>query len=134
MLENRIEGNLIHGYGYSHTDLGAIYTLSKSPSSYITHNYALDSSVGFGVYTDEGSNSYIIRENVLLSGNQWYAQNGVNTANNTIQGNFGKTGRTIQGNTLVNDLNGVSADGKKWAAEAGVLIGERGGRPVSNPK
>jgi hypothetical protein len=81
MQNNRIEGNLIHGYGFSHTDLGAIYTLSKSPSTYIVENYALDSNIGFGLYQDEGSNSYLSQNNIMLSNGAWYAQNGVNTAN-----------------------------------------------------
>ena len=133
MQNNRIDGNLIHGYGYSHTDLGAIYTLSKSPSTYITNNYAFDSAVGFGMYTDEGSNSYIIQNNVLLSNGAWYAQNGVNTANNTISGNWGKSGRSIGGNTIVSGLGQVSAEGKKIAERAGVVVERRAGRPVSNP-
>ncbi|OAG07405.1 uncharacterized protein CC84DRAFT_1242942 [Paraphaeosphaeria sporulosa] len=134
MQNNRIEGNLIHAYGLSHTDLGAIYTLSKSPSTYITQNYAFDSNVGFGVYTDEGSNSYIIQNNILLSSGSWYARNGVNTANNTITGNFGKSGPSMSGNTIVSDISKVSADAKKAADRAGVLPERRGNRPVSNPK
>lgn len=134
MQNNRIEGNLIHGYGYSHTDLGAIYTLSKSPSTYITENYALDSNVGFGVYTDEGSNSYLIQNNILLSSGSWYAKNGVNTANNTITGNFGESGPSMSGNTIVSDISKVSADAKKAADRAGVLPERRGSRPVSNRK
>ena len=132
MQNNRIEGNLIHGYGYSHTDLGAIYTLSKSPSTYITKNYGFDSS-GFGMYTDEGSNSYLIQDNIFLSSGIWYAQNGVNTANNTITGNYGKTGRTISGNTLVSSLSQVPEGVKNIARQAGVLPEKRTGRPVSNP-
>lgn len=54
LMNNVIHGNLIHDYGYSHTDLGSIYTLSKSPSTYITQNYAFNSS-WYGVYTDEVS-------------------------------------------------------------------------------
>lgn len=131
MKNNRIEGNLIHGYGYSHTDLGAIYTLSKSPSTYITNNYAYDSS-GFGMYTDEGSNSYLIQKNIFLSNGQWYAQNGVNTANNTITDNYGKTGRSIAGNRLVSSISQVPEDAKKIARQAGVLPEKRAGRPVSN--
>ena len=63
---NLIIGNLIHQYGLSHTDLGALYTLSKSPSTLITENYALDAG-WYGMYTDEGSNSYTITKNELLS-------------------------------------------------------------------
>lgn len=133
MMNNRVEGNLIHGYGYSHTDLGAIYTLSKSPSTYIVENYAFDSS-GFGAYTDEGSNSYIIKDNIFLSNGIWYARNGVNTANNTITGNYGKTGSTMTGNTIVTDISKVSAAAKQAAQRAGVLPENRAGRPVSNPK
>ncbi|KAI1510815.1 Beta-helix multi-domain protein [Pyrenophora tritici-repentis] len=131
-MNNRIEGNLVHGYGYSHTDLGAIYTLSKSPSTYIVENYGFDSS-GFGAYTDEGSNSYLIQDNIFLSNGIWYARNGVNTANNTITGNFGKTGPTISGNTIVSDISKISDAGKKIAQRAGVLPEKRAGRPVSNP-
>ncbi|EMD96315.1 hypothetical protein COCC4DRAFT_123532 [Bipolaris maydis ATCC 48331] len=131
-MNNRIEGNLVHGYGYSHTDLGAIYTLSKSPSTYIVENYGFDSS-GFGAYTDEGSNSYLIQNNIFLSNGLWYARNGVNTANNTITGNYGKTGPTVSGNTIVSDISKVSDAAKKIARRAGVLPEKRGGRPVSNP-
>jgi len=134
MQNNRIDGNLIHGYGLSHTDLGAIYTLSKNPSTYITNNYAFDSNVGFGMYTDEGSNSYLIQNNIFLSSGSWYAVNGVNTANNTVTGNYGRNGPSVNGNTKVSDINQVSADAKKTAANAGVLPDRRAGRPVSNPK
>jgi hypothetical protein len=134
MQNNRIEGNLLHRYGLSHTDLGAIYTLSKSPSTYVTNNYAYDSNIGFGMYQDEGSNSYFIQNNVFLSNGIWYAQNGANTANNTITGNFGKTGASKAQNTLVSDLSQVSIDGKKTAYRAGVLPGKRNGRQVSNAK
>jgi hypothetical protein len=107
MSDGLVEGNLIHGYGYSQyvnhlygsyfsdficsADLGAIYTLSKNPSTYIRYNYGYDSNVGFGVYTDEGSNSYLIQDNIMLSNGIWYARNGVNTENNTITGVFNKS-------------------------------------------
>ena len=117
----------------SHTDLGAIYTLSKSPSTYIVENYGFDSS-GFGAYTDEGSNSYFIQNNIFLSNGIWYARNGVNTANNTITGNYGKSGSGMSGNTIVSDISQVSAAAKQIAQRAGVLPEKRAGRPVSNPK
>jgi hypothetical protein len=129
---NRIEANLIHRYGLSHTDLGALYTLSKSPGTVISNNYAYDSS-GFGVYTDEGSNSYTISSNVLLSNGIFYARNGVNTANNAFTGNYGKNGGGESGNTIVKDLASAPQAAKDIASRAGVEIGKRGGRPVSNP-
>jgi hypothetical protein len=84
MQNNLIQGNLIEGYGNSHTDLGAIYTLSKSPSTYISESYVFDSNAGYGIYTDEGPNSYSIQDNIFLSNGIWYARNGVNTANNPV--------------------------------------------------
>jgi hypothetical protein len=130
--DNRIEYNLLHRYGLSHTDLGALYTLSKSPGTVIRENYAYDST-GFGMYTDEGSNTYTIEKNVLLSSGIWYAQNGVNTANNVITGNWGKTGPTRQGNTIVSSLASAPQEAKTIAQKAGVEQSKRAGRPVSNP-
>lgn len=129
---NRIDGNLIHGYGLSHTDLGAIYTLSKSPATQITNNYAFDSS-GFGLYTDEGSNSYTFTGNIMLSNGIWLAQNGQNTGNNIFKNNFGKNGGARTDNSIVSNLSQVSLEGRKAAYRAGVLPAKRTGRHVSNP-
>jgi hypothetical protein len=85
------------------------------------------------VYTDEGSNSYTISSNVLLSNGIFYARNGVNTANNAFTGNYGKNGGGESGNTIVKDLASAPQAAKDIANRAGVEIGKRGGRPVSNP-
>jgi len=129
---NLIDGNLIHRYGLSHTDLGALYTLSKSPSTIVSNNYAFDST-GYGVYTDEGSNSYTISDNVLLSSGIWNAVNGVNTANNSYVDNYGKNGGGRAGVTIISDLSQASVTAKRVAYRAGVLPAKRGGRQVSNP-
>jgi hypothetical protein len=148
---NVLRGNLIHSYGLSHTDLGAIYTLGKSPSSDVSMNYAYDSD-WFGFYTDEGSNSYTASNNVLLSSGNWYAPNqgcltcGVHTANNTLIDNFGRIGRdqvnapdrsgvfdnTFIRNYVVTELAQVNEAGHRVAYRAGVLPGHRGSRAVSN--
>ncbi|KAK3898052.1 pectin lyase [Staphylotrichum tortipilum] len=109
---NLVDGNLIHGYGYSHTDLGAIYTLSKSPSTVFSNNYAYDSGA-YGLYADEGSNSETFIDNLLLSTGTWLAQNGANTANNAFTGNYGRAGpSTIWGNALTDVPDGrVSLSG-----------------------
>ena len=157
---NLIQGNLVHGYGFSHTDLGAIYTLSKSPSTYIVENYALNST-WYGVYTDEGSNSLIILNNTFLSqggeGYGWYNPNqgsgktldpGMHTANHTLLDNFGAyapgrdftdapNGTGILNNTflrnfVVASLADTTAEGQRTAYRAGIPPGERGLRPVTN--
>jgi len=129
---NAIVGNLIHRYGYGHTDLGALYTLSKSPSTYVSENYAFDST-GFGMYTDEGSHSYIITNNVLMSSGIWSAVNGANTINNTYTGNYYRQGSNRQGNTQINDVNQAPIAARKIAYRAGVLPAKRTGRPTTNP-
>jgi len=115
---NRIEGNRIRNYGYGHTDLGAIYTLSKSPSTYITENYAFDST-GFGLYNDEGSNGYIMTNNVLMSTGIWSATNGAGTTNNSYTGNWYRQGANRQGNTQIRDVGSAPEAARGVVARAG---------------
>jgi hypothetical protein len=151
-MNNVIEGNLIHSYGLSHTDLGAIYTLSKSPDTHIFENYVYDSH-WYGLYTDEGSNSLIVTQNNFLSDGSWFAPNegcatcGVHTANNTLINNFGHNhgdrvnspnGTGSFNDTFLSNLNVPSLDltskaGHRAAYRAGVTPGGRGSRPVTNP-
>lgn len=149
---NVIDGNLIHSFGLSHNDLGGVYSLSKSPSSYITNNYAYDSSSS-GMYTDEGSNSFIITNNDFTTDGRWYYANqgcetcGLHTANNSLIDNFGISGTDYVGqphgtgvfgntfvrNFVVQDLNHASVAAQRTAYRAGILPADRLNRPVSNP-
>lgn len=124
---NVIDGNFIHAYGYSHTDLGAIYTLSKSPSTLITNNFAIDSGA-YGLYTDEGSNSYTFTSNLLLNTGTWLAQNGANTANNSFTGNHGHSGPSTSGNFLISDVSQALPGVQRAAYRAGVVPSKRTGR------
>ena len=128
---NLIEENLLHGYGLSHTDLEALYTLGKSPSTQVNKNYAYDAG-GFGMYTDEGSNSYAIQRNVFISNGIWSAVNGVNTANNSYVDNWYKTGSARSGNYQVSSVAQTSAHGQQAAYRPSVSPGKRSGRQVSN--
>lgn len=148
-MSNLIQGNLIHAYGLSHTDLGATYTLGKSPGTLLTENYAFNSS-WFGFYTDEGSNTYTATSNDYLSNGDWFAPNqgnGANTANNTLIDNFGHVGAdevnmpnqtgfyndTFVRNYGVTGLGETNEEGHRVAYRAGISPGNRGSRPVSNP-
>ena len=150
---NLIEGNLVHSFGLSHTDLGAYYTLSKSPSTVLRNNYAYDSS-WYGSYLDEGSNSLTLIGNVLLTNGNWYnpnqgaANSGMHTGNNTLIDNYGHTGTqlgnapggsgnfgdTFIDNYLVSGLSQTSEGAQRAAYRAGILPGRRRNRPVSNPQ
>lgn len=130
-----VEGNLIHRYGYSHTDLGGIYTLSKSPSSLITANYLYDSSY-YSLYNDEGSNSFTQTQNVLLANGNWNARNpgtggGNGLGNLTTSDNWGR-GASGNNNKAITSVQQAGTAGMRIAYRAGVLPGKRTGRPVSN--
>ncbi|KAK2786402.1 hypothetical protein FQN52_007859 [Onygenales sp. PD_12] len=148
--DNLIEGNLIHRYGLTHTDLGAIYTLSRSPGTLVTDNYAYDSS-GFGIYPDEGSSNITYVYNVCFPNGPWYAANDwsedLHTGNNILTDNWGKSGddslvnqpdgtgrrgNTFERNYIVSDVDQTSARGQRAVYRAGVPPGARSGRPVSN--
>ncbi|KAH8764510.1 pectin lyase fold/virulence factor [Hyaloscypha sp. PMI_1271] len=150
-LSNVVSGNLIHHFGLAHQDLGGIYTLSKSPSTIIRDNYDY-SSTWFGLYTDEGSNSLTILDNMFFPAPaRWFNPNqrtGLNTGNNTLKNNFaavgsdyvntpngtGQFGNTFESNYVVRDaVTNAAVTGQRTAYRAGVLPGRRAGRPVSNP-
>ncbi|KAK4144163.1 pectin lyase [Dichotomopilus funicola] len=129
---NLIAANFIRAYGHSHTDLGGIYTLSKSPSTFITENYVLDSGA-YGLYTDEGSNSYTFTDNLLFNTGTWLAQNGANTDNNTFDGNYGHSGPTNwPGNSLIDNISQASVAVQRAAYRAGVEPGKRVNRPETS--
>ena len=133
LKNNLIEGNLIHNFGFSHTDLGGLYTLSKSPDTKIIDNYVYDSSY-FGIYNDEGSNSLIQTGNLLFTRGSWYVANNQagnkNTGNNTLSGNWAASASSP--NIKAADVGQTGTDGLKRAYRAGILPGKRTGRPVSN--
>lgn len=147
---NLIKGNLIHGYGRSHTDLGAMYTLSRSLGTLLTENYAYDST-GFGIYPDEASRNTTYTRNVCFSEGSWYAANDwypeQHTGENVITDNWGKVGddtlvdhpdgsgrrgNTFLRNYVVDSLDETSAEAQRVAYRAGVRPSTRAGRPVSN--
>lgn len=105
------------------------------------------------MYNDEGSNSYTIIGNDYLSNINWYNPNqgcatcGVHTGNNTLEDNFvyvspdevnfpngsGNFNDTFINNLNVPGLNETSEAAQRVAYRAGILPGNRGSRPISNP-
>lgn len=148
-LNNRVSGNIVQNFGYGKTDLGALYTLSKSPSTVLENNYVLN-SVWYGTYLDEGSNSLSVFNNTLFSSGPWYYPhegNGINTGNNTVIDNSAWTGgdfinqpnsSAAWGNTGLTNfrqqgLQNTPENAQRVAYRAGIFPANRGSRPVSNP-
>jgi hypothetical protein len=146
-LNNRVEGNLIQNFGRRHQDLGGIYTLSKSPSTYILENH-LESGYGYGFYTDEGTNSYIFQRNNPFVQSSWYHSNQgypLTSGNTTLQDNHhvkggdpgeypnhsGPLNNTYERNYYVTRVTSTTVMSGRVAWRAGISPGKRGNRPVS---
>ncbi|KAH8801389.1 pectin lyase fold/virulence factor [Xylogone sp. PMI_703] len=149
---NTIEGNLIHGYGTTHTDLGGVYTLSESPGTLVINNYMYDSAYK-GLHPDEGTANITYINNLCFNDALWYDPNDSDptyrTGNNTLLDNWGKnknpkypldgypnhTGphnNTFLRNHIVPDVTQTSARAQRAAYRSGILPARRAGRPVSN--
>ena len=137
---NIIEYNLIHDIGRGmQSDMGGIYTLGRQPGTIIRGNVIHDVTRhkygGWGIYTDEGSSSILIRNNLIYRiqdtpVHQHYGKDNIFTNNIFALGGTGlvtqsrpdpPTGQfTMTGNILYADgtplyVAGYKADTKKPA-------------------
>ncbi|RAO74160.1 uncharacterized protein BHQ10_010172 [Talaromyces amestolkiae] len=145
LKDGLVAKNLISDFGTLHTDLAAIYTLSKSPSTYTTQN-CVGYGNGFpGLYHDEGSRNYVDFNQTLVTGNRWLFRNEyvpMTTGNLTIhdlyvQGNpelgTNSYGDNIYNVTQFSNVADLPQQFKDICANAGIPPGQRAGRPVQQP-
>ncbi|KAK2755697.1 hypothetical protein FQN54_005847 [Arachnomyces sp. PD_36] len=143
MANGYIAGNLIHDYGLQHSDLGGIYTLSKSPNTLLEQNYLFNTDY-FGQYDDEGSRDYVSQDSVIYSSGPWNARNErdvlttgnltfINIAiNQDVPGPSDSYGNTFT--DITNDPN-LSLDMMRVQYKAGISPAGRGTRsPSLNPE
>ncbi len=162
---NIIEYNLIHDIGRGVlSDMGGIYTLGSQPGTLIRGNVIHDVTRheygGWGIYTDEGSSSILIRDNLVYRTqdspvHQHYGKGNLFTNNIFALGGAGivthsrpdpVTGQfTMTGNILLADgtplyLAGYATDAKKpafasdtnllWNTKGAIIAIEEQGKPL----
>ncbi|MEU6432651.1 RICIN domain-containing protein, partial [Microbispora sp. NPDC046973] len=130
---NKLVGNYVHDVMQQMTDGGCIYTLSWNPNALISDNYCLRTNGWFGLYFDEGSKYYTVRNNVFSNTGTWATANywgGENMGNFTVTGNWSTNGSTNITNgdrgNIVN--NNVTVTNGQWPAGAQSVMASAGVR------
>ncbi|MBO3751220.1 ricin-type beta-trefoil lectin domain protein [Streptosporangiaceae bacterium NEAU-GS5] len=134
---NQLIGNYVHDVMQQMTDGGCIYTLSWNPSALISDNFCLRTNGWFGVYFDEGSKYYTVRNNVLSAVGTWATANyggGENMGNFTVTGNWTSNGSTNVTNgdrgSVVN--NNVTVTNGNWPSGAQAVMASAGPQSGGN--
>ncbi|PIB00762.1 hypothetical protein CB0940_01219 [Cercospora beticola] len=142
LKDGLISNNLIQRFGTVMTDLGAFYTLAKSPATSVRNN-CVAQSVGFAaVCTDEGSRDYVVKDSTFLTGGFWLNRNerpGYTTGNLTFtnlavqadpQNGSNQWGDTVSNVIQVDDQNSLPDEFKGYCINAGIPQAQRGSRPA----
>ena len=98
----------------SHTDLGAIYTPFQRVHPHTLSKIMASTLVALVLIRMKTLIHILSKKcNIFLSNSICYERNGINTANNTITGNYGKNRPAISSNTIVSDSSKISDVAKK---------------------
>jgi hypothetical protein len=88
-MNNRVKHNLVYDYMKVLNDGGGIYTLGSQPNSEISDNYLHDQRGNYApLYLDEGTQHYIVENNVVASAPEWLHLWTNSIKNNIVQHNF----------------------------------------------
>ncbi|MFC6081657.1 RICIN domain-containing protein [Sphaerisporangium aureirubrum] len=135
---NQLVGNYVHDVMQQMNDGGCIYTLSWNPGAVISDNYCLRTNGYFGVYFDEGSKYYTVRNNVFSAIGTWATANwwgGENMGNFTVTGNWTSNGSTSITNgdrgNVVN--NNVTVTNGNWPSGAQAVMTSAGPQTGTSP-
>ncbi|WP_326822170.1 RICIN domain-containing protein [Streptosporangium sp. NBC_01756] len=137
---NQLIGNYVHDVMQQMTDGGCIYTLSWNPNAVISDNYCLRTNGWFGIYFDEGSKYYTVRNNVLSAIGTWATANywgGENMGNFTVTGNWASNSSTNvtngdRGNVVNNNVTVTNGNWPSGAQAVMASAGPQGGGSQQN--
>ncbi|WP_240809538.1 RICIN domain-containing protein, partial [Microbispora catharanthi] len=138
---NKLVGNYVHDVMQQMTDGGCIYTLSWNPNALISDNYCLRTNGWFGLYFDEGSKYYTVRNNVFSNTGTWATANywgGENMGNFTVTGNWSTNGSTNitngdRGNVVNNNVTVTNGQWPSGAQSVMASAGPRNGTSTPSP-
>ncbi|MBB2741894.1 UNVERIFIED_ORG: hypothetical protein FHR35_001714 [Microbispora rosea subsp. rosea] len=138
---NKLVGNYVHDVMQQMTDGGCIYTLSWNPNAVISDNYCLRTNGWFGLYFDEGSKYYTVRNNVFSNTGTWATANywgGENMGNFTVTGNWSTNGSTNitngdRGNVVNNNVTVTNGQWPSGAQSVMASAGPRNGTSTPSP-
>jgi len=129
ITNNTVANNRIENVLYKLRDGGHIYTLSRTKDSVIENNYMIKSGDWKGgIYLDNGSSNYVIRNNVIEDCAKWVKLTYDNLVDNTTYDNYSDTIHGVVPERLpYNDI--TEAIGKtegEWPIEAQAIIANAG--------
>ena len=131
--QNRIVHNDVYNTMQVIWDGMSIYTLGKTRNTVDSPSVIADNYVRGGVYNDEGSDRYLIRDNVLINGGgnfiQWFG----NTPDNRADSNFvqlDKLANIGPGNVITNTFV-LSNQYAQMPAKAQRIVDSAGPQPLS---
>ncbi|MFI6513912.1 RICIN domain-containing protein, partial [Streptosporangium sp. NPDC050855] len=136
--DNRLIGNYVHDVMQQMNDGGCIYTLSWNPGAVISDNHCLRTNGYFGVYFDEGSKYYTVRNNVFSAIGTWATANywgGENMGNWTVVNNWTSNGATnVTNGDRGNVVSGnVTVTNGNWPSGAQAVMAAAGPRNGASP-
>ncbi|MEO3876256.1 ricin-type beta-trefoil lectin domain protein [Nonomuraea sp. B12E4] len=132
---NQLIGNYVHDVMQQMTDGGCIYTLSWNPNAVISDNHCLRTNGWFGIYFDEGSKYFTVKNNVLSNVGTWATANywgGENMGNFTVTGNWTSNSATNitngdRGNVVNNNVTVTNGNWPSGAQAVMASAGPQGG-------
>jgi hypothetical protein len=124
---NKIRHNLMHDYMKILEDGGGIYTLGAQPNSEISYNYIYNQKNKHApLYLDEGTQYYLVKNNVVASAPEWLYIWTHSIMNNSVRYNYSDTHNFTNKGTNNRVSENTVANDRDWPKEAQSIIIDAG--------